>query len=168
MVTLNTANSLPANNSGHKNTFSSKNYNGFLVAPQWQNIPSPASTPADCGVTRWDWESGAMSPNSKQVGFYVSQKCEKIQNLSPSDVFFQAENALKPFSAGVPPGPLWGSLRRSRRPHIVAWGWKHPSSFPSRFLPTQLKYRSRAAAVYYSSHISVAWYNFVPYNDRAK
>jgi len=42
---------------------------------------------------------------------------KKIQNLLPSetDVFFQASNTAKPFSARAPLGPRSGSLRRSPR-----------------------------------------------------
>jgi len=47
---------------------------------------------------------------------YVSQKMSKISNLTPTDVFFQAQNVTKPvFSHGAydaPPDPrvVWGTL----------------------------------------------------------
>jgi len=49
-----------------------------------------------------------QAPN--KWNFYVSIIYKKIPNLLPPDVFFQAENAPKPFSAGAPPRTPVGEL----------------------------------------------------------
>jgi len=51
-----------------------------------------------------------MTETPNKWNFYASIIYKKMSNLLPSDVFFQAENAPKPFSAGALPRTPLGEL----------------------------------------------------------
>jgi len=59
---------------------------------------------------RTKWGSWAMLENCKQMDLLRVTKIKKIPNSLPSDVFFKAQNAPKPFSAGALPRTPLGEL----------------------------------------------------------